>query len=83
MNPSMIRMKMQRILRMTPTRRKPTIRVPLPDLCSSPKPVSYTHLKLYIYTREKNTGFDRRFLMKRVGDVWMIDAVHELSLIHI
>ncbi len=37
MNPSMIRMKMQRVLRMTPTRRKPTIRVPLPDLCSSPK----------------------------------------------
>lgn len=36
-----------------------------------------TKNKLYIYTREKNTGFDRRFLMKRVGDVWMIDAVHE------
>ena len=28
------------------------------------KPVSYTHL-------------DRRFLMKRVGEVWMIDAVQE------
>ena len=36
-----------------------------------------TKNKLYIYTREKNTGFDRRFLMKRVGEVWMIDAVHE------
>ena len=33
--------------------------------------------KLYIYTREKNTGFDRRFLMKRVGEGWMIDAVQE------
>ena len=36
-----------------------------------------TKNKLYIYTREKNTGFDRRFLMKRVGEVWMIDAVQE------
>ena len=27
-----------------------------------------TKNKLYIYTREKNTGFDRRFLMKRVGE---------------
>ena len=27
-----------------------------------------TRNKLYIYTREKNTGFDRRFLMKRVGE---------------
>ena len=35
-----------------------------------------TKNKLYIYTREKNTGFDRRFLMKRVGEVRMIDAVH-------
>ena len=33
--------------------------------------------KLCIYTREKNTGFDRRFLMKRVGECWMIDAVQE------
>ena len=33
--------------------------------------------KLYIYTREKNTSFDRRFLMKRVGEGWMIDAVQE------
>ena len=33
--------------------------------------------KLYIYTREKNTGFDRRFLMKRVGEGWRIDAVQE------
>ena len=36
-----------------------------------------TKNKLYIYTREKNTGFDRRFLMKRVGDGWKIDAVQE------
>ena len=36
-----------------------------------------TKNKLYIYTREKNTSFDRRFLMKRVGEVWMIDAVQE------
>ena len=36
-----------------------------------------TKNKLYIYTREKNTGFDRRFLMKRVGGGWMIDGVQE------
>ena len=36
-----------------------------------------TKNKLYIYTREKNTGFDRRFLMKRVGEGWRIDAVQE------
>ena len=36
-----------------------------------------TTTNLYIYTREKNTGFDRRFLMKRVGDNWMIDGVQE------
>ena len=36
-----------------------------------------TRNKLYIYTREKNTGFDRRFLMKRVGEGWKIDAVQE------
>ena len=36
-----------------------------------------TKNKLYIYTREKNTGFDRRFLMKRVNESWMIDAVQE------
>ena len=36
-----------------------------------------TRNKLYIYTREKNSGFDRRFLMKRVGEGWMIDAVQE------
>ena len=36
-----------------------------------------TKNKLYIYTREKNTSFDRRFLMKRVGEGWMIDAVQE------
>ena len=36
-----------------------------------------TRNKLYIYTREKSTSFDRRFLMKRVGEGWMIDAVQE------
>ena len=36
-----------------------------------------TKNKLYIYTREINTGFDRRFLMKRVGEGWKIDAVQE------
>ncbi len=36
-----------------------------------------TRNKLYIYTREKSTGFDRRFLMKRVNESWMIDAVQE------
>ena len=36
-----------------------------------------TRNKLYIYTREKNTGFDRRFLMKRVGEGWRIDGVQE------
>ena len=36
-----------------------------------------TKNKLYIYTREKNTSFDRRFLMKRVGGGWKIDAVQE------
>ena len=36
-----------------------------------------TRNKLYIYTREKQAGFDRRFLMKRVGEGWMIDAVQE------
>ena len=36
-----------------------------------------TKNKLYIYTREKATGFDRRFLMKRVGEGWRIDAVQE------
>lgn len=36
-----------------------------------------TRNKLYIYTREKNTGFDRRFLMKRVDEGWKIDAVQE------
>ena len=34
-----------------------------------------TRNKFYIYTREENTGFDRRFLMKRAGDGWKIDAV--------
>ena len=36
-----------------------------------------TRNKLYIYTREKAIGFDRRFLMKRVGEGWKIDAVQE------
>ena len=36
-----------------------------------------TRNKLYIYTREKNTGFDRRFLMKRVGEGWRIDGLQE------
>ena len=36
-----------------------------------------TRNKLYIYTREKSTGFDHRFLMKRVGVGWKIDAVQE------
>ena len=36
-----------------------------------------TRNKLYIYTREEATGFDRRFLMKRVGEGWKIDAVQE------
>ena len=36
-----------------------------------------TKNKLYIYTKEKNIGFDRRFLMKRVGEGWKIDAVQE------
>ena len=36
-----------------------------------------TKNKLYIYTREKNTGIDRRFLMKRVEEGWKIDAVQE------
>lgn len=36
-----------------------------------------TRNKLYIYTREKATGFDRRFLMKRVNEGWKIDAVQE------
>lgn len=36
-----------------------------------------TKNKLYIYTREKSTGIDRRFLMKRLNEGWMIDAVQE------
>ena len=36
-----------------------------------------TKNKLYIYTREKSTGFDRRFLMKRTGEGWRIDGVQE------
>ena len=36
-----------------------------------------TKNKLYIYTREQATGFERRFLMKRVDDGWKIDEVQE------
>ena len=36
-----------------------------------------TRNKLYIYTREEATGFDRRFLIKRVGEGWKIDGVQE------
>ena len=36
-----------------------------------------TRNRLYLYTREETTGFDRRFLMKRVGDGWKIDGVQE------
>ena len=36
-----------------------------------------TKNKLYIYTKEKTTDFNRRFLMKRVGEGWKIDAVQE------
>ena len=36
-----------------------------------------TKNKLYIYTKEKTTDFDRCFLMKRVGEGWKIDAVQE------
>ena len=36
-----------------------------------------TKNKLYIYTKEKTTDFDRRFLMKRVGEGWKIDAMQE------
>ena len=31
--------------------------------------------KLYIYTRDENTGFDRRFLMKRMDGGCKIDGV--------
>lgn len=36
-----------------------------------------TRNKLYIYTKEENTGFERRFLMKHVDGGWKIDAVQE------
>lgn len=36
-----------------------------------------TKNKIYIYTKTKNTGFKRRFLMKRVGEGWQIDALQE------
>lgn len=36
-----------------------------------------TKNKIYIYTKTKNTGFERRFLMKRVGEGWQIDALQE------
>ena len=36
-----------------------------------------TKNKLYIYTKTKGTGFERRFLMKRVDGRWKIDALQE------
>ena len=36
-----------------------------------------TRNKLYIYTRDKIIGFERRFLMKRVGNSWRIDGLQE------
>ena len=36
-----------------------------------------TRNKIYIYTREEATGINRRFLMKRVGESWKIDALQE------
>lgn len=36
-----------------------------------------TKNKIYIYTKTKNTGFERRFLMKRVDERWKIDALQE------
>lgn len=36
-----------------------------------------TKNKIYIYTKTKNTGFERRFFMKRVGEGWQIDALQE------
>ena len=36
-----------------------------------------TRNRLYIYTRAEGIGFDRRFLMRRVGEGWKIDAVQE------
>ncbi len=36
-----------------------------------------TKNKLYIYTKEKNAGFERRFLMKRFGESWKIDTLQE------
>lgn len=36
-----------------------------------------TKNKIYIYTKTKNTGFERRFLMKRVDERWQIDALQE------
>jgi hypothetical protein len=34
-----------------------------------------TRNKLYIYTREEDTDFERRFLMKRTDNDWKIDTV--------
>lgn len=36
-----------------------------------------TKNKLYIYTKAEGTGFERRFLMKRVDGRWKIDALQE------
>ena len=83
-------MKMQRVLRMTPTRRKPTIRVPLPDLCSSPKQsgtrtVSYTHLD--VYKRQIQLHREQELieaLMKEQARIRAENGLPQrLSLIHI
>ena len=36
-----------------------------------------TRSKLYIYTEQRETGFQRRFLMKKTRGCWKIDAVYE------
>ena len=36
-----------------------------------------TKNKLYIYTKTKSAGFERRFLMKRIGEKWKIEALQE------
>ena len=40
-----------------------------------------TKNKLYIYTREKSTGFDRRFLMKRVGGAGAAERLAALGIV--
>ena len=34
-----------------------------------------TRNKLYLYTKDENTGFEHRFLMKHTDGGWKIDAV--------